>query len=442
MKRGQAAAIGAGIQRVFPLTPQGLVITAAAMALAAAGALRADLAALFWGSSFLLFTLYALAAGHLFRISLLRRRAADPDFASLTLPASGITAGERTEAVAAARLPRAFPPGFTVLLSCPLAWHARRIGTVRTRLAPGESRKLIGFTAEHRGLYAGSAETLEMRDVLGFTAHRLSLPQEETLAVLPPVRPREAVPPVMEQTDESAVYALRRRRSESLLEARKYYPGDDVRRLNWKLFAHMDELYLRVGEEVPPPESRLLFVLDTTAHGLVPRRCAADYLDALVESCASLMAGFLERGIELSLSLPGEGRCRSWSGEALPTLLAVLADAWWTDGPWAPDLPARPMHAVVLSSPGSPGLPGIIAAVRARGWRASLFLQGLPQQSPPVRLPTWPRRLEGLLFLPDGAPRVPARAARRERASFSEAMARELSLYGEPGSGVLHAAEI
>jgi uncharacterized protein (DUF58 family) len=436
MKRSRLA-IWAGIRRVFPLTARGLVITAAAAVLSAAGALRADLAALFWGASFLLFTLYALVAGHLFRLSLLRRRAAAPDFVSLTLPASDVTAGGRAEAVAAARLPRVFPPGFTVLLSLPLSWHERRIAAVRTRLPAGESRQLIGFTAGHRGLYSSGAVTLEMRDVLGFTAHSLSLPQEETLAVLPPVLPREAMPPVMEQTDESAVYARSRRRSESLLEVRKYYPGDDVRRLNWKLFAHMDELYLRVGEEVPPPESRILVVLDAAAHGLVPRQCAADYLDTLVESCASLMAGYIERGIELTLSLPGEGGCRSLSGEALPTLLAALADAWWTDRPVTPELPARTMHAVVFSSPGSPGLPGIISAVRARGWRASLFLQGLPPLAPSL-----PRRLKDLLFLPREISERPARATPRERKSFSDAMGRELSLYGGPGSGVPHASEI
>jgi uncharacterized protein (DUF58 family) len=241
----------------------------------------------------------------------------------------------------------------------------------------------------------------------------------------------------MEQTDESSVYALKRRRSESLLEVRKYYPGDDVRRLNWKLFAHMDELYLRVGEEVPPPESRVLLALDATANRLVPRQCAADYLDGLVESCAGFMAGLVEQGMEVTLALPRDGGFRSWSGESLPALLAVLADAWWTDVPWTPELPARPMHAVVFSSPGSPGLPGIMAAVRARGWRASLFLRGLPPQPP-----SWPRGLRDLVFLPREEAAEPARASRRERASFSDAMTRELLLYGEPGSGVLHASEI
>ena len=53
---------------LFPLTVRGLLILALAAGLLAAGIARADLAGLFWGSSFLLVTIYALAAGHLLRL--------------------------------------------------------------------------------------------------------------------------------------------------------------------------------------------------------------------------------------------------------------------------------------------------------------------------------------------------------------------------------------
>ena len=98
------------------------------------------------------------------------------------------------------------------------------------------------------------------------------IPRRDTLTVYPAVRPARELLGLVEQTDEAAVDSRTRRRSEELLEARKYYPGDDVRRLNWKVFAHLDELFLRIGEEVPPPESRILFVLDTTANPLRPAR--------------------------------------------------------------------------------------------------------------------------------------------------------------------------
>lgn len=437
MKRGRVAAFGRLARTVFPLSLRGLLMLLLSVALLIAGASRADLAALFWGASFLLFTVYALVAGHILRFALARRRAAAPDFLSLILPAAGLSSGQETEADVAARLPRSFPPGFSVRLSLPLAWHDRRIDSVSVRLPAGGSRKRVTFTAPHRGTYTSAAALLEARDVLGFTDHRLTVPQHESMTVHPAVLPAGELSPMVEQADEAVVYARKRRRSESLLEARKYFPGDDVRRLNWKVFAHLNELFLRVGEEVPPPESRILFVLDTTSNPLVPRQSAADYLDTLVESCLAPMAALMARGIDVMLSLPGEAGCRSYSGETLTALLATLSDAWWTDSPWAPELPMRPLHVAVFSSPGSPGLPRIMSTVQARGWSASLFVKGLGPE-PPART----HRVKDMLFLPRAPAQKTSPIGRRERTAFADALARDLASYRGYAGKAWHAAEI
>ena len=423
---------------LFPLTVRGLVILLLAAALLSVGIARADLAGLFWGSSFLLFTLYALAAGHLFRLSVRRRRTADS--MSFHLPTGGLLPGDENEAVIAVRLPRTFPPGFSVHLSLPLSWHARRIDGIHIRMPHGQSQTRLTFVARHRGVYEGTGAVLEAHDVLGLTAHRLSFPRRDRLTVHPTLRPVRELLGLVEQTDEATVDSRRRRRSEELLEARKYYPGDDVRRLNWKVFAHMDELFLRIGEEVPPPESRILFVLDTTSNPLVPRAVASDYLDALVQSCASIMAHLVGRGLEVSLSRPGERDCRSYGEGSRAALLAALADVWWTTEAWAPELPARALQAVVFSSPGSPGISRIMAAVKARGWNAALFLQDLVPQAPGALR----RRIRDLILIPRG-PRTapqPAIPRRGERSIFADALARDMAYYSGTAQRVGHAAEI
>jgi uncharacterized protein (DUF58 family) len=427
------------IRAVFPLTFRGLCILLLSSALFAAGVLRADLAALFWGSSFLLFTFYCLLVGHLFRLSLRRRRTRAPDFLSFVLPVEGVRHGEETHAHASARLPRAFPPGFSVHLSLPLAWHERRIDSVDIRLPPGESRKSVAFRPLHRGTFGSAAAMLEARDLLGFTSHRLPVTQQESLTVFPAVRAVDPAHLVMERADEAAVHARRRRRSEELLEARKYYPGDDVRRLNWKVFAHTDELFLRIGEEVPPPESRILFILDLSPNRNVPPSSCADYLDSLVESCAAFMVALMGKGVDVMLSLPGVRECRAYSDETRAALMTALADAWWTDAAWAPDLPQRPVHAAVWSTPGSAGLERIMTAVQSRGWGASLFLQGLPARPSAPRL-----SLRSLLFLPrDTAKGKSARGpGKRERKLFQRAMERDLALYRGSGRRVHHAVEV
>jgi uncharacterized protein (DUF58 family) len=422
---------------MFPLTVRGLVILVLAAGLLSMGIARADLAGLFWGSSFLLFIVYALAAGHLFRLSVRRRRSADT--IRFHLPTTGLQPGDENEAVIAARLPRSFPPGFSVHLSLPLSWHGRRIDDIHLPMPHGTSQTRLTFRAFHRGVYEGTGAVLEAHDVLGLTAHRLWFPRQDRLTVHPVLRPVRELLGLVEQTDESAVDSRRRRRSEELLEARKYYPGDDVRRLNWKVFAHLDELFLRIGEEVPPPESRILFVLDTTSNPLVPRTVAPDYLDELVQSCASVMAHLVGRGLEVTFSSPGQQDCRSYGEGSRGALLAAMSNAWWTTEDWAPELPARALQAVIFSSPGSPGLPRIMSTVKARGWSARLLLQDLsPSASRPAP------RLSDLILVPRG-PRKAARpsvARKRQRTIFADALARDIAQYSAAAQRVGHAAEI
>ncbi|MGA2480646.1 MAG: hypothetical protein ABSG63_18005, partial [Spirochaetia bacterium] len=207
---------------------------------------------------------------------------------------------------------------------------------------------------------------------------------------------------------------------------------------------------------------RILVVLDCTANPLIPRAAAAGYLDTLVSACASLMAELIDRRMEVMLSLPGTRECRAYAEESRPALLAALADVWWTDAPWAPDLPGRKsLHAAVFSSPGSPGLRPILTLVQRRGWSASLFIKA-PEEVPPRQ----PWSLRDFLFLPpryglraervfpysaDLSPRYPPRYSvdlsadlsprasqgNREQRALSDALSRDLATYGEPAVGLV-----
>ncbi len=435
MARTLLARAAGAARLVFPFTLRGLLLSLLAAGLLAAGLLRADLAALFWGSSFLLYAAYALVAGHLFRLALLRRQGRVQDMVSVVLPPEGIFPGEETEARVDARLARASPPGFSLDVSLPLTWQDRRIVALAARVPPGSSTRTVRFHAPWRGAYASSSVELECRDVLGFSAGRISLPLRESLTVYPLLRDPGAAARFMEQADEAAVESPQRRRSDDLLEARKYYPGDDVRRLNWKVFAHLNELFIRMGEEVPPPEARVLFVLDTTANPLVPHASAADYLDSLVSCCVSVMDTLMDARVEVMLSQPGMRECPTFVSRT--ALLAHAADASWTDAAWTPDLPNRPLHAAVFSSPGSPGLPRIMAALSARGWSASLFIKGLDAPPPRAR-----RLVTDLLLLPRDGRRINGGAGpgKRETRALADAAARDLAFF--QGGKVKHAVEV
>jgi len=368
----------------MPLAPRGAFIAAVALAALALGAARADLAALFWGSAFLLASAYAAAGCLLVRRRLARRMASGPGFLGVTLPASVTGPGAAAEALVSAELPRAFLPGIGVRVELAPAWHDRRLGPVTGALAPGENRLRLPFTAARRGAYGLREVALEAADVLGLARVRLAVPLDERLTVPPAAAPRRAGSRQPDEGGAAVEHVPRRRRSDELLETRRYVPGDDVRRLNWKLLAHAGELFLRLGEETPPPRARLLAVLDTTEHPDVPAGLSDAAIDGLVEDCAAELAQLLRQGHAVSVCLPGAARCETWTAERLPGLRALLADAWWAPAGAPLVLPnERSVRAVVFALAGSPSLGRILAALRSRRWQTTLALRDPP--SPPAR---------------------------------------------------------
>lgn len=423
---------------VFPFSVRGLLLFLLAAGMLAVGLARADLASLFWGASFLLYALYAILASHVSLFLLSRRKRTEPDFLTVILPQSGMNPGDNGDAFVSARLPRALPPGFIVRFSLPLSWHDRLFDSITCGLGAGATERPIRFRAAMRGAYRSSEAILEVRDLLGFTANRMSVPVAGALTVHPALT-REQSWRILAEGEAPSVTTTRRRRSEELLEVRKYYPGDDARRLNWKVFAHSRELFLRVGEETPPPESRILFVLDTSENPLIPRQLRDQYLDALVDSCASAMDALLNDRTAVLLCRPGAGDCRQYGQEKRTELLAALADQWWAGQPWQLPLPALPrLHAAVFSSPGSPGLGSILSQIRDRGWSTSLFMKAPPG---PARAPLL--HLRDLLFLPAGTskPDSPAALA-RARIMLNNALSRDLATYGGADWKVRHALEV
>jgi hypothetical protein len=87
-----------GLKAIIPLSPRGLLLCVLSIAILSIGTARVDLAALFWGSSFLLVSLYAILASHLTRLLLRRRRDIVPGFLSVSLPGTGLSPGDQGEA--------------------------------------------------------------------------------------------------------------------------------------------------------------------------------------------------------------------------------------------------------------------------------------------------------------------------------------------------------
>jgi uncharacterized protein (DUF58 family) len=373
---------GSRISRLFPYTPWGLTLLAAGTGVLVLGAARMELGALIWGSAFVLLALYALAGGHLTRRTLRRHIGRTLEALDFRLPVDGLFPGDEGTAEVVSELPRVAVPGFQVRFEASLRWQERPPFRLVAVLPPGRHRSTLVFRAPPRGLYRSETVCLDVRDVLGFTRSELVVPLAEQLRVFPAVRPEELkISP--RNGGEELLQRLKRRRSDELLEVRKYYPGDDLRRIHWKLFAHVKELFLRMGEENPPPESRFLAVLDLSPSPWLPSAAGADMLDGMVEACASGLLALLSQGLQAQFAVTDRRRLLPVSFDKMERVLELASELWWNER-FELELPRSGRREVLLYSlPGSERQTQLLRTCASRNWNVHLFLKDLPPEAPP-----------------------------------------------------------
>jgi uncharacterized protein (DUF58 family) len=430
--------------RLVPLTWRGGFFVVVSLTLFLFGILRIELAALLWGSGFFLLNLYTLAGNQFCRWLIRKHFAARLEAVDCTLPARGLFPSEagseaaQGEAEVKVELPGRLPPGLRVHFALSLCWQDRAPLRLETRLEPGRNERRLGFRVQKRGLYKSRRAEIVVTDLLGFSRSVLHLPLAEQVRVLPPLRQPADWSDLGQEGGEEVEKLVRLKRSEELLEARRYFPGDDLRKINWKLFAHLDELFIRLGEETPPPESRFLVLLDTSPAPDVPAELAADYLDGLVEACAAVTNMLLLRGVRLTFTRCGGRTLRTFGLETRQELLADLAEVWWSGAENLP-LPARQsMQVLVFSGPASAGLEGILKTLRSRGWGVSLFLKRLAYPGTPPAASFWRR----LLFRPREAASPPRPGLEQEVEAFNGGLRAARSRFRRAPWRVSHVAEV
>ena len=198
----------------------------------------------------------------------------------------------------------------------------------RVALAPGEIREL---RFDPRCLHCGNAEIgaaeLRLRDPFGLTEKRISA--LETVRVEPRLLrlPRLVIAPPEEREQRPGPRMFLGERTPSG-ELRAYQPGDDVRRVNWKVSALQGRPILRDTE----PESRDELVLLPDLRGALPADEMAEYLaeDSVREGTLALADWFLRRGIPMRV-LPDERRAVTVrTGEDMLYLRAMMSGDCFT----------------------------------------------------------------------------------------------------------------
>ncbi|MCL2477866.1 MAG: DUF58 domain-containing protein [Treponema sp.] len=218
------------------------------------------------------------------------------------------------------------------------------------------------FSVPGRGAYFNAVNELMIMDAPGFFRAGINVKNDHDLAFLAVPRPSEELLTSISNSGGEKRSEIHYRKTDNLTENRPYVPGDDPRRINWKLWGHgpESELYVREGENAPVPHSRLLILIDTqTDPVLFKTEEAAAEIDLLCENALKAVQEWSQTEIRIGYTggniMPGNAASLAW-----PAALPLLSG----------DLPSSPDEAGIL----------ILAAPRLSAGNSALdkFLAMLP----------------------------------------------------------------
>jgi uncharacterized protein (DUF58 family) len=194
------------------------------------------------------------------------------------------------------------------------------------------------FPAARRGAYYGMYDHLMFQDIFGFFCNVLKLPQDKSERLLALPVPAEAIlaAPYLasgeKRRSETEIH-----KTDDLTEQRPYVPGDDPRRINWKLYSHVGELFVRQEEREPPPHSQFILLIDTDADSaLYSAEEGIEAVDSLCSIALSLLIEKTASGVEVLFAYTG-GEVKSGPPAELSAYPARTTPAC---GQRLPDIPA------------------------------------------------------------------------------------------------------
>jgi hypothetical protein len=283
------------------LSPSGFFILVVIAAAFGVGSVRQELALSLVGAILLSVWTYCLVLG--FVMALVHRNKASR--MRFDLSPREITAGMAVETLykEGARFFRI--PG--ILIRCRLCLETKDGRRVEHIFDPGLPAGPL--TVPLRGAYYSRGDELRVLDAFHFFSFSWPLRRETEARLLVSPRPLEEGLPVKPRSGgrerHSGVHYLR---NDDLIDHRPYIPGDDPRRINWKLYSHgtSNALFVREGESEPPPHSRFLILVDTeTDRILYSPGAGRDAVDLLCVQALTMARELAGRGMDVLTGYTG-----------------------------------------------------------------------------------------------------------------------------------------
>jgi len=288
------------------ITIHGAVYTAMGALLLISGLLRGELLSAVCGG---LLTLYAGFAAAAVGVTALCWKAQEPE---LMEDGSGFTVipacSKAVQAGETVRFPPSVPGSavcYTIEFSLSPNHTAEAAETVETLFIPLQGMQAACYPEHlHRGRYFYKRQYLNIRDFAGFFS--IVFVQSPCLSaaytvVQPVLPPNKALAPDLRSRAVNDLPS--QERTHELYESRPYFPGDDPRKIHWKLYAHTQTLSIKLGAFEPPPVKRLTIYIEEPVVLKRERVSAAAVYDAFIGRLSGVIVQLLNAGIQCSLLL-------------------------------------------------------------------------------------------------------------------------------------------
>ena len=286
------------------ITRHGAVYTAMGALLLISGLLRGELLSAVCGG---LLTLYASFAAAVVGITAFCWKSEEPE---LTANGGGFTVIPAHSKTSQSDAAKTFPP----CISGTAAFY-----TIEFSLSPEPTAEtaaclsipLQGIQTKYhpenltRGRYFYKRQYLNIRDFAGFFAAAYTQPpclSVPYIVVQPALSPQKTVFPDLRSRAVNDLPS--QERTHELYESRPYFPGDDPRKIHWKLYAHTNTLSIKLGAFEPPPVKRLtIYIEEPVCTKKKERALAVSVFDAFIGRLSGVIIELLNAGIQCSLLL-------------------------------------------------------------------------------------------------------------------------------------------
>ena len=167
-------------------------------------------------------------------------------------------------------------------------------------LLPGEKHERSGrLVCLYRGEYKVGIESIEVQDLLGLFSLKMGRPSTITARVYPRIMKLSSLTALNVSEDTKLLPFLLLQKNELPdSDSRLYVPGDEAKRVNWKVSAKHQELYVRRYTKIPKEKIRI-YLDASSIHREQGDRLILE--DALLEVALAILDFYLTERIDAEI---------------------------------------------------------------------------------------------------------------------------------------------